>query len=59
MIPGNGIETTNLTFIYYLKINFQINDSRQRDWNNAWVKLSIKIAAFKLMIPGNGIETPI
>ncbi len=59
MNPGNGIETDS-TFLETSDIlDFHINESRQRDWNEFFIPMaqSPLMFSFTLMNPGNGIET--
>ncbi len=58
MNPGNGIETIVDCALSTICVNFQINESRQRDWNHDVYQAIVDYQeTFKLMNPGNGIET--
>ena len=58
MNPVRGIETNYITFYENCDRNFQINESRSRDWNIVEESAaSNHNAAFKLMNPVRGIET--
>jgi len=56
MIPACGIETKMSASLVAFS-NFQINDSRLRDWNAITNGNTGVPQAFKLMIPACGIET--
>ena len=59
MNPVRGIETDRIDHPSPGSCNFQINESRSRDWNISISKSSSQLLlAFKLMNPVRGIETP-
>ena len=57
MNPGNGIETIGILAVKCFRKEFPINESRQRDWNLAFIENKLEGSNFLLMNPGNGIET--